>query len=261
MPAKNFPDKGELVVCTVDKAKGFGAFVTLEEYPQLEGFIHIKEVAPGWIKNIRNHVKAGQRVVCKVMDVEPSKDSVDLSLKRVNDHQRRNKIQQWKNESKAENLLRIVADRLDESFEDCLEEFGYDLVEKYGSLYEAFEEVAANDEVLEKDGFTGDWIQTFVDIARENIVIPTVTITGYVELFSPERDGIEHIKNALKEIEKKDNDVAVEIKYVSAPLYRIDVTAPDYKLAENELREMAEQGISYIEEQGGTGSFKREIEG
>ncbi len=260
MPAKNIPDKGELVVCTVDKAKGFGAFVTLEEYPDLEGFIHIKEVAPGWIKNIRNHVKAGQRVVCKVMDVEPSKDSVDLSLKRVNDHQRRNKIQQWKNLSKAENLLRIVADRLDRSFEDCLEEFGYDLVEKYGSLYEAFEEAAYDEKSLENDGFTGDLADAFVEVAQENIVIPYVTITGYVEFFVPERDGIKHIKNALKTIEKEDNDVTVNVKYVSAPLYRVDVTAPDYKLAESELRETAEQGIAYIEEHGGTGSFKRDIE-
>ncbi len=260
MPAKNFPEKGELVVCTVDKAKGFGAFVTLEEYPDLQGFIHIKEVAPGWIKNIRNHVKAGQRVVCKVMDVERSKDSVDLSLKRVNEHQRRNKIQQWKNESKAENLLRIVADRLDEDFETCLEEFGYDLVEKYGSLYEAFEEVAYDENTLKNDGFTGDWADCFVEVAQENIVIPYVTITGYVELFLPASNGIEHIKNALKAIEKDDNDVSVQVKYVSAPLYRVDVTAPDYKLAESELRDMAEQGVSYIEEHDGTGCFKREIE-
>lgn len=260
MPAKNFPDKGELVVCTVDEAKGFGAFVTLEEYPDLEGFIHIKEVAPGWIKNIRNHVKSGQRVVCKVMDVEASKDSVDLSLKRVNDHQRRRKIQQWKNVSKAENLLQIVADRLDRDFEDCLEEFGYDLVKTYDSLYEAFQEAAADEEALAEEGFEGDWVQSFVDVAQENIVIPTVTITGYVELFSPERDGIKHIRDALKEIQKEDNDVALDVKYVSAPLYRIDVTARDYKLAESELRENAEEGISYIEEHGGTGCFKREIE-
>lgn len=260
MPAKNIPDKGELVVCTVNKAKGFGAFVTLEEYPHLEGFIHIKEVAPGWIKNIRNHVKAGQRIVCKVMDVEPSKDSVDLSLKRVNDHQRRKKIQQWKNESKAENLLHIVADRLNKSFEGCLEEFGYDLVEKYGSLYEAFEEAAYDEENLGNDGFAGEWVEIFIDVAQENIVIPSVTITGYVELFSPTSDGIEHLKTALKKIEKEDDDVAIEVKYVSAPLYRIDVTAPNYKLAENELRDRAEHGVSYIEEHGGTGQFKREIE-
>lgn len=260
MPAKNIPDKGELVVCTVEKAKGFGAFVKLEEYPNLEGFIHIKEVAPGWIKNIRNHVKAGQRVVCKVMDVEPSKDSVDLSLKRVNDHQRRNKIQQWKNESKAENLLRIVADRLGKNFEDCLEEFGYDLVQKYGSLYEAFEEASYDEEALKNEGFTGDWMETFIEVAQENIVIPHVTITGYVELFSPAQDGIKHIKNALKKIQMEDDDVTINVKYVSAPLYRIDVTAHDYKLAETKMREMAEQGIAHLEEHDGTGQFKRELE-
>jgi len=259
MPVKNIPDKGELVVCTVVKAKGFGAFVKLEEYPDTEGFIHIKEVAPGWVKNIRNHVKEGQKIVCKVMDVDSSKGYIDLSLKRVNEHQRREKIQQWKNERKAEKLFQMVADKIGKSSDECFEEFGKELVKKYGSLYEAFEEVAYDNDALVKDGFSGEWIDAFMEVARENIIIPFVTITGYVEIFSPERNGVEHIREALKKIEKKDEEVTVTVKYVSAPIYRIDVTAPDYKTAEKELKECAEKGVEYIKKHGGTGTFKRKI--
>jgi len=259
MPAKSVPDRGELVVCTVVKAKGFGAFVKLEEYPGTEGFIHIKEVASGWVKNIRNHVKEGQKIVCKVMDVDTTKGYIDLSLKRVNEHQRREKTQQWKNEHKAEKLLHMVADRLGNSVEDCWKEFGDKIVKKYGSLYEAFEEVAYDNDVLEKDGFSGEWISAFRDVARENIIIPFVDITGYVEMFSPARDGVTHIRNALKEIENEHDETVVTVKYVSAPIYRIDVTSPDYKTAEKEMKECAERGIEYIKKQGGTGVFKRKI--
>lgn len=49
------------------------------------------------------------------------------------------------------------------------------------------------------------------------------------------------------------------MKYVSAPVYRIDVTAPDYKTAEKEMKECAERGIEYIKKHGGTGVFKRKI--
>jgi len=252
MPVKNIPDKGELVVCTVVKAKGFGAFVKLEEYPATEGFIHIKEVAPGWVKNIRNHVKEGQKIVCKVMDVDSSKGYIDLSLKRVNEHQRREKIQQWKNERKAEKLFQMVADKIGKSSDECFEEFGKELIKKYGSLYEAFEEVAYDNDALEKE-------DAFMEVARENIIIPFVTITGYVEIFSPERNGVEHIREALKKIEKEDEEVTVTVKYVSAPIYRIDVTAPDYKTAEKELKECAEKGVEYIKKHGGTGIFKRKI--
>jgi translation initiation factor 2 subunit 1 len=259
MAVKDLPEKGELVVCTVEKAKGFGAFVHLEEYPNTEGFIHIKEVAPGWIKNIRNHVKEGQRIVCKVMDIDSSKGYIDLSLKRVNDHQRRETIQQWKNESKADKLLQIVAERMEKDIGLLYEEFGNDLITQYEALYTAFEQAAYDVETLKEDGFSGDWLDVFVGVAQENIIIPFVTITGYVEFFSSERQGVETVQKALEKIEKENDEVTVTVKYVSAPVYRIDVTAPDYKLAEKELREHAEKGIAYITEHGGSGTFKRTI--
>ena len=73
-----YPDEGELVVCTVKDVKGFGAFVTLSEYQNREGFIHVAEVATGWVKYIRDHVREGQKIVCKVLRVDPVKEHIDL---------------------------------------------------------------------------------------------------------------------------------------------------------------------------------------
>nr|NIP36032.1 S1 RNA-binding domain-containing protein [Thermoplasmata archaeon]NIS13138.1 S1 RNA-binding domain-containing protein [Thermoplasmata archaeon]NIS21032.1 S1 RNA-binding domain-containing protein [Thermoplasmata archaeon]NIT78497.1 S1 RNA-binding domain-containing protein [Thermoplasmata archaeon]NIW83598.1 S1 RNA-binding domain-containing protein [Thermoplasmata archaeon] len=61
-----FPEEGELVVGTVVKVENFGAFVSLEEYPGKEGFIHVAEVAPGWVKYIRDYVRENQKIVTKV---------------------------------------------------------------------------------------------------------------------------------------------------------------------------------------------------
>ncbi|MCD6448374.1 MAG: translation initiation factor IF-2 subunit alpha [Thermoplasmata archaeon] len=256
---KELPEKGELVVCTVTKAKGFGAFVELEEYPGKRGFIHIKEVAPGWVKNIRDYVREGQRIVCKVMDVDPSKGYVDLSLKRVNEHQKREKIQQWKNEQKAKKLLEMVGKKVGLSVDECYEKFGYELIKKFGSLYSAFEEVARNEKVLEEEGFEGEWIEPFIEIAKENIVIPYVEIKAYVEITCPTPDGIKHIKKALQMIEGSKGEIEIGVRYVSAPLYRIEVRAPDYKSAEKELRARVEKCIDYIKKHGGEGEFKREL--
>jgi len=101
MTKKEYPEEGELVVGTAVKVQNFGAFVTLDEYPGREGFIHIAEIATGWVKRIKNHIKEKQKVVCKVMHVDMKKDHVDLSLKRVNEHQRRDKIQEWKNSQRS----------------------------------------------------------------------------------------------------------------------------------------------------------------
>src|SRR5512137_1950856 len=108
----DWPEEGELVVCTVANVKNFGAFVTLDEYENKEGFIHIAEVATGWIKYIRDYVREGQKLVCKVLRVDESKGHVDLSFKAVNEHKRREKIQEWKNEQKGDKLFSIVAQRL-----------------------------------------------------------------------------------------------------------------------------------------------------
>jgi len=65
MIKKDYPNEGEFVICTVIKVQNYGAFVSLDEYPNREGFVHIAEVASGWVKRIRNHIKEKQKVVCK----------------------------------------------------------------------------------------------------------------------------------------------------------------------------------------------------
>ena len=55
--AEEFPEEGELIIGTVQTVKNYGAFVILDEYENKEGFIHITEVATGWIKYIRDYVR------------------------------------------------------------------------------------------------------------------------------------------------------------------------------------------------------------
>jgi translation initiation factor 2 subunit 1 len=258
MPVKDFPDKGELVVGTVNKAKGFGAFINLEEYPNKEGFLHIKEVATGWVKNIRNYVREKQRVVCQVIDIDPSKSHIDLSLKRVNDHQRREKIQQWKNEQKAEKLLEMVAESSKVPLKK-IHQVGEELKKRYGTLFRAFEEATTDSEILTDDGFTGDWIPAFIAIAKENISVPFVNVKGFLKLFTPKKEGINHIIEALQKAEKNDQDLEVKVKYYSAPLYAIEVQADEYKIAEKELKEGADRAIAHISKLGGEGEFIREL--
>jgi len=252
---RGYPEVGELVIATVKSIKPYGAFVTLDEYGDKEGFIHIGEIAAGWIKYIRDHIREGQKVVCKVLRVDESRGHIDLSLKRVNEHQKREKIQEWKNEKKAEKLFEIVAQRLGKDVKDCYEEFGYSLIDHFGTLYGAFEEAAMNEDVLEEEGFEGDWIDVFVQVAKENISPPYVKISGYIELTTEAPDGIEHIKKVLSEAESEN----VKITYVGAPRYRIYVKAEDYKTAEELLSNTANKIIDEFKKLGGEGEFHRRL--
>ncbi len=256
-----FPEEGELIIGTVQTVKNYGAFVTLDEYDNKEGFIHITEVATGWIKYIRDYIRERQKVVCKVLRVDRSKGHVDLSLKQVNEHQRREKIQDWKNEQKAAKLLGIAAEKLGRELDACYEEFGLDLIEKYGGLYRALEECAINQNLLSEDGFSGDWVDAVTSVAVDNIAPPFVKVNGYVEITCPMPDGVVHIKNALLAAENgvKADNIELQVQYIGAPNYRIQVRAPDYKVAEEELKSAGERAVAYIKEHNGNGNYIREI--
>ncbi|MDY6864366.1 MAG: translation initiation factor IF-2 subunit alpha [Halobacteriota archaeon] len=258
MQDKRWPEVGELVVCSVKKVLDFGAFVSLDEYGDKEGFIHISEVASGWVKYIRNHIREGQKIVCKVFNVDPVKAHIDLSLKDVNEHQRRDKIQDWKNEAKAKKWMGFVtaSTKVDSTKLNKLYEQMYEV---YGSVYPAFEDAAINGyEVLIDSGMEEEIAIKIYEVAVENIKMPQVEITGYVDLTCPEADGIGCIKKALKAaIRKKDEDINLEASYVGAPTYRIHVIAPDYKSAENALRAAGESAVKVIKKYGGSGEFHR----
>ncbi len=261
MLKKEYPEEGELVVGTVLTVQNFGAFVSLDEYPNREGFIHISEIASGWVKRIRNHVREKQKVVCRVQHVDTAKNHIDLSLKRVNEHQKREKIQEWKNTQKANKLFEMLATNLGTTVEQCYKEFGENLVKKFGSLYAAFEEAAYDASVLKNEGFTGEWTKTFEKIAKDNISIPFVEIKGMIYMSSFKPDAITHIKDALSLAEKSEfEDVTIQVKYVGAPRYLISVRAPDYKIAEDQMKKAVERATAYIKRFKGECEFKRELE-
>ena len=255
--ARGFPEDGELVVCTVKSVKNFGAFVTLDEYGEKEGFVHVRDVATGWVKYIRDFIREGQKIVCKVLGVDSSKGHIDLSLKSVNEHQKREKVQQWKNEKKAEKLLEIIAERMSISVDDAYTQFGNTILDEYETLYGAFEAVAAAPAEF-KTEFSGNWVEFFVGVAVENVTPPYVQIDGTLEIRSAAPNGVDVIKEAIKKgLAAADEDADVTIQYVGAPRYRIVITASEYKDAEDIMKKVSSAALEYIIANGGEGVLKR----
>ncbi len=257
---REFPEIDELVICTVDIVKNFGVTVSLDEYTGKSGFIHISEVATGWVKYIRDFVREKQKVVCKALRVRPDRNQIDLSLKRVNEHQRRETIQSWKNEQKAEKLLEIVVKRCDMN-PDARKEFMAEIVEVYDDLFPAFEQAAMDAEVFEDDmkgesGETPEWFQGFVDVASENISIPFIYVHGFIDMNTRSKTGIEDIRGAL--VAATDGDESITIRYLGAPTCRIEVKGLDYKEAEENLRKAGEKAVEFLEEKGGEGRFYKD---
>jgi translation initiation factor 2 subunit 1 len=259
MKYSGWPETGEPVVGRVDDIEDFGVFVDLLEYEDKRGLCHVSEVASGWIKNVRDHVNPDQRVVAKVLDVDRGSRQIDLSLKDVNDHQRKDKIQDWKNEQKADNWMEIAfGDLPDEAFETVANT----LLSEFGSLYDGFEAAAIHGrEALAEVELTNDQRAAIVETARDNVSVPYVTVTGYVDLECPGSAGVDVVREALQAAEGNGGvpeEVDLEVTYVGAPEYRIEVQAPDYKTAETQLEASADRAGDVVTDHDGTAVYHRE---
>ncbi len=251
----------ELVLCTVKEVFDQGAFVTLDEYGGKEGMVHISEVASGWIKNIRDHVREGQKVVCRVLTVHPERNIVDLSIRRVKDSERRWKVERFKLEQRAEKLLELAAKKMKKSLDKAYEEVGFLLQDEFGDLYAAFEAAAQDPKALEKVlGKKKKWSKVLTELASSLVKTPIYKIVGELTLTVPAPNGVDILRDAFLTTRKTctKGDVKVDFYTVGAPRYRIEVSAPSYKEAENIMRQAVESVISKIESAGGRGEFQRE---
>lgn len=257
-----FPEEGELVVGTVTKVQNFGAFVSLDEYKDKEGFCHVREVASGWVKRIRDHIREQQRLVFKVLGVDEKKGHVDLSLKAVNDHQRRETIQRWKNEQKADKLVEMYAESIGKPVDEVMPLVAKPLLEVWESLYDAFQEIAElGEDILKEEKIDVPDAAALAKFCKENIQANFVEVVGFVELASRSPTGVKDIQKALTASEKSEfDDVKIIAAYKGAPMYRLEVQAPDYKIGEDQLRKAADRAIEVVKKAGGEGAFHRELE-
>ncbi|MDA0716447.1 MAG: translation initiation factor IF-2 subunit alpha [archaeon] len=254
------PEEGEFVIVTVSNVKQNGVYVNLDEYQGREGFIFIGELASGWVKNIRSVVREGQRIVCKVIKAKKDNSAIELSLKSVTEERRRDRLQEWKNEQRAQQLLRFLSEKINMG-QDETQELSEQLIDAFGSLYTAFEEAALNEGSLANAGFEGPWIQEFTALAVENIIPPFVELRGTIELQTSSSEGIHIIRDALLKIEEfsdEKKEINVTCHYDGAPNYRIELKAPDFKTAEKVWENSVQAAINFFREHGGQGKAWRE---
>ena len=252
---QGFPEENDLVMCTVTKVQYHSVFVDLDEYNKA-GMIHISEVSPGRIRNIRDFVKEGKKVVCLVLRINTEKGHIDLSLRRVNEGQKRAKVGEIKRGQMAEKIIEFVAKKLNNDVRELYKEVSEKILTKYDSLYGCFEEVVSNECSLEKLGLEKAVANDLEEAIKQRVKEAEVKIEGRLKLVSYEPDGIDIIKEALKKAKDigKDN---FGVKYLGGGNYGIEVEAKDFKEAEKILKNVTEETLKFIKEKKGEGEFIR----
>ncbi len=250
-----FPEENELVMCTVTKVQYHSVFVNLDEYNK-GGMIHISEVSPGRIRNIRDFVKESKKVVCLVLRIDHERGHIDLSLRRVNEGQKRSKVDEIKKEQMAEKIIEFVAKKSKKDVKELYKGVSEKILEKHDSLYGCFEEVIANEGLLEKLGLEKSLAKDLEEAIKQRIKEAKVKIEGKLKLTSYDPDGIDVIKDALKKAKDigKDN---FTVKYLGGGNYGVEVEAKGFKEAEKILKNATEEVLKFIESKKGEGEFIR----
>src|SRR3989338_3098451 len=242
---QEMPEQGEIVLATITKVMDHGAYVTLDEYNGIQGFLHISEIAPGWIRSVSKFVK----------NVNPDRGDIDLSLKQVSKDQKKQKLKEVKKFEKGKTLLENVKEKGKLSDED-IEKLEDSIYSKFDSVYDAFIEIGRNGIESIKELKIPKKTASVIEEICSKIKLPSVEIRGIMEITNNKSDGVEIIKKALLDATKK--DPTIDITYLGAPKYRLSITAEDFKSAEKTLKPIIAEIQENIEKKKGSFKFTRE---
>ena len=253
---QELPEIGEIVIATITKISDHGAYVTLDEYNKIQGFLHVSEIAPGWVRKVHRYVKEGEKKVLLVKKVGSERREIDLSLKQISKEQRKKKLLDVKRFEKEQGILKNIQEKSELTTKQ-IEELEDQFLSKYDSVYDAMLNIAIkgtgeiNDLKLQKKVLT-----TIEDICSK-MKLPSVELRGILEISNNQSNGVELIQKTLSDAENAE-DVKIEITYLGAPRYRLSLVAQDFKTAEKSLKPILEKIEKNVKKQNGLYNFTRE---
>ncbi len=249
-----FPEEDEIVFCKVTKIVNNAVFVEIQEYGR-QGMVSITEVAPGRIRNLRDYVEEGRMIVCKVLQVDTERGYIDLSLRRVTSMEKQEKLNDLKQETRAEKVVESLAEQLKKPVKEIYDLIAGKVLKQYIYLYQFFKELAAGSLNLDKYSFEEGFKVKLKAVAEEKFQPSEVTLKGTLTLETYASNGIELIKEAL--IKGKKSSRKTEIRYLGGGKYSLSTNAFDFKSAEKIITKVVEVIEEELKPKKVTVSFER----
>ncbi|MDP2672863.1 MAG: S1 RNA-binding domain-containing protein [Nanoarchaeota archaeon] len=218
MSSINDIQENDTVLCTVKKIEGTGIFVKLDEY-DCEGTITLSEISPGRIRNIREFVSVGKKIVCKIM--RKKDNSLELSLRRVSAKERDLILEHYKRERILASILKSATG---EKSNELMTE-----IKKERDTSETLEEMRTNPGILKKYLTPAQLIKLKEILSQKKESIKEVQ--KKITIRSDDENGIIKIREILETKE-------ANVSYLGSSNFLIRVKSNEYKQANNQLEKV-----------------------
>jgi translation initiation factor 2 alpha subunit (eIF-2alpha) len=210
-------DIDDIVLCTVKRIEGTTIFLDIGGVFDIHASMVLSEVAAGRIRNLRDYVSVGRKIVCKVLKI--SGDHVELSLRRVTGKEREGALERVKKEKILKGILKSIVKNPGEALEKIKSE--YDVIE-------FLDEARENPKIFEK--FVGkEEGEKIMKVLSEKDKKER-SILMKIKLKSDSGSGVLDIKEVL--------DLDAEVHYLGSSKFSIEVIGEDFKEADLKMVEV-----------------------
>jgi len=209
----------DVVLCTVKKIQKTTVFVDIEG--DGEGSVVMSEIAAGRIRNLREYVTPGKKIVCKVLRI--INGHPQLSLRRVTARERDTVMDRHKKEKTFKGMLSAITNNPQKILEKIKESY---------DIPTFIEEARENPKILDKflDKAEAEKLSKILEEKKEKAKVAKKTFT----LMSSSPTGLSDIKKILKVKEAK-------IKYLGSSRFSITTSGKDFKEANHKIEEALEE--------------------
>ncbi len=237
------PRKGELVLVTVAKISNFGAYCKLIEYNNIEAFLPIREVSSGWIKNIREFIHEGQKLVCFVNNLDPVRGTIDVSLKKVSTKDSKEKIRAYNLEKRLSALfIQAVKNAGEIKNKDTITSFVTSEFQSYTSMVQE----ATTETAKFKDSKIPKKVkESLLKVLEQNRKERKYIVSYIANITTNDMmAGATRLTEAVNDIRSN----GVKVLYLSAPKYKLIAEGKDYADAEGKIKAAEEAARKHIKD-------------
>lgn len=217
-------EEGQIILCTVEKIVGTTVFVRIENNG--DGTITTSEIAPGRIRNLRNYVVPGKKIVCKILSIRNGR--VQLSLRRVKQNEKRELLDKIQKEQNYKAIIKTVIGK--EEVEKRVKK-----INEEKSLIDFFEEVKKTPKILDKY-FKKQESEKIIKILESKKEKPK-EIKNIIKLSSKSSNGVDIVKKIINDACK---DSKCDVSYIAAGKYSLKITGGDFKGLKSEIHKITE---------------------